>query len=246
MAPEQSRPAPSGAAQPRPARPSPAVYRRRRLVALALLLAVAALLVWGVAAIVGLFRGEPAAAGQAAPSVSTTAPQPAPAVADPSASSAATAVGDAAAGEATSGEAAAGEATTASTDGIATCTEADIAVAASTSRKSYASSQTPVLVMTITNVGSSPCRLNVGTSQQDFSVSSGSDRIYSSSDCLADPTDAEITIKAGSSETARFTWERRRSAPGCKAVSAKPRPGTYVLTVKLGETTSGKVPFILK
>ena len=71
-------------------------------------------------------------------------------------------------------------------------------MAASTSRKSYASSQTPVLVMTITNVGSSACRLNVGTSQQDFSVSSGSDRIYSSSDCLADPTDVDITIKAGS------------------------------------------------
>ena len=246
MAPEQSRTAPSGvtqagASQPRPTRPSPAVYRRRRLVALVLLLAILALLVWGVAAIVGLFRGEPAAAGQAVPSASVTAPQPAPSAADPSASPLA-----ATAGEAGAGDAAAGEATTASSDGIAACTEADIAVAASTSRKSYASSQTPVLVMTITNVGSSACRLNVGTSQQDFSVSSGSDRIYSSSDCLADPTDLDITIKAGRSETARFTWERRRSAPGCKAVSAKPRPGTYVLTVKLGETTSGKVPFVLK
>ncbi|GAA3667942.1 hypothetical protein GCM10023081_03150 [Arthrobacter ginkgonis] len=246
MAPEQSRPASSGvaqpgAAQPRPTRPSPAVYRRRRIVALALLLAVLALLVWGGAAIIGLFRGEPAAAGQVAPSVSATASQPAPAAADPSASSVA-----AAAGEATDDESAEGEATTASSDGTAACTEADIAVAASTSRKSYASSQTPVLVMTITNVGSSACRLNVGTSQQDFSVSSGSDRIYSSSDCLADPTDVDITMKAGSSETARFTWERRRSAPGCKPVSAKPRPGTYVVTVKLGETTSGKVPFVLK
>ena len=238
MAPEQSRPAPSGAAQTRTTRPSPAVYRRRRMVALVLLIAVLALLVWGVAAIVGLFRGEPAAAGQAAPSVSAPASQPEPAAADPAAVPSATA----SAGEAGK----TGEATTASSDGTAACTEADIAVAASTSRKSYAAAQTPVLVMTITNVGSSACRLNVGTSQQDFSVSSGSDRIYSSSDCLADPTDVDITMKAGSSETARFTWERRRSAPGCKAVSAKPRPGTYVLTVKLGEATSGKVPFVLK
>ncbi|GER24078.1 hypothetical protein NCCP1664_25730 [Zafaria cholistanensis] len=229
MAPEQSRPAPNAPVPPpasasRPTRPSPAVYRRRRLVALALLLAVAALLVWAVAALVGLFRAEPAASGQAASSAA--APQPAPAPAVPSA--------------------AAGEATTASSGGIAACTEADIAVAASTSRKSYSSSQTPVLVMTITNVGSSACRVNVGTSQQDFSVSSGSDRIFSTTDCLADPTDAEITIRAGKSETARFAWERKRSAPGCKSVSAKPRPGTYVLTAKLGETTSGKVPFVLK
>ncbi len=88
--------------------------------------------------------------------------------------------------------------------------------------------------------------MNVGTSQQEFTVMSGSDRIFSTADCLADPSDIEITMKPGGSESARFTWERVRSAPGCKIVNAKPRPGWYGFTAKLGNITSQKTSFELK
>lgn len=52
-------------------RPSPAVYRRRRLVALLVVLAVLAVAVWGVSALVGRLGGGAAAAGVEA--VETTA-----------------------------------------------------------------------------------------------------------------------------------------------------------------------------
>lgn len=126
------------------------------------------------------------------------------------------------------------------------CLEADVSVAASMEQATHGPSQNPVLIMTVKNEGKFECSVNVGTSQQEFTVMSGSDRIFSTSDCLADPSDIEIIMAPGSSETARFTWERVRSAPGCKVVNAKPRPGWYGFTAKLGNISSEKASFELK
>lgn len=128
----------------------------------------------------------------------------------------------------------------------AECVEGDVVVTASTAQATHGPADNPVLVMTIKNAGSTECMVNVGTSQQDFSVMSGADRIFSTSDCVEDPTDTEIMVKPGASETARFTWTRVRSAPGCKFVAAKPRPGTYGFTAKLGDVSSETARFELR
>ncbi|QXQ10483.1 hypothetical protein [Paeniglutamicibacter sp. Y32M11] len=121
-----------------------------------------------------------------------------------------------------------------------------MAVIASTVQTTHGPSENPVLVMSIKNQGKFDCMVDVGTSQQEFAVMSGKDRIFATSDCVQDPTDTNIVIKSGASETARFTWTRVRSAPGCKVVNSKPRPGTYGFTAKLGEISSETVKFELK
>lgn len=126
------------------------------------------------------------------------------------------------------------------------CLPGSIVVAASTEKASYGAEENPVLVMRIENQGATPCELNVGTSVQEFTVMSGSDRIFSTSDCRADAKDYLLMMAPGSAESARFTWLRDRSAPGCGSIAAKPRPGTYVFTAKLGDVASNKVPFLLK
>lgn len=208
MAEKQSRPA------PRPGnRPSPAVYRRRRIVVLIGTLIVAGTLVWGSIAIVGLFAGpgeKNPVAEPVAPSATVENPSPA----SPSPSD--------------------------------TCRSDDIVVVAETEKGSYGAEENPVLVMRIENKGKVPCGLNVGTSVQEFTVMSGADRIFSTSDCRADAQDYLLTIAAGAAESAKFTWMRDRSAPGCGSVAAKPRPGTYVFTAKLGDVSSNRSPFLLK
>ncbi|MFF5792823.1 hypothetical protein ACFY5D_12290 [Paeniglutamicibacter sp. NPDC012692] len=204
--------------QVRSTRPSPKVYRRRRLAALIAGLLVIVLLVWAGIAIASSLRpkaadGNPAQA--AAPSNTPTAPESSAPAPEPSA-------------------------------GPAVCAEGDVSVLATTAQATHGPSQNPVLVMTIKNIGKSECVVNVGTSQQEFTVMSGTDRIFSTADCLADPSDIDITMKPGGSESARFTWERVRSAPGCKIVNAKPRPGWYGFTAKLGNITSEKAGFELK
>lgn len=208
--------------QVRPTRPSAKVYRRRRLAVLIAGLLVVGLLVGGGIALASMLRpgSSERSAPQGAPS--KTPGSDAPGSNDPAAQNSQSAAPP-------SG-----------------CMSDDVTVAASTLQSTHGPSQNPVLIMTIKNEGKFECTVNVGTSQQEFTVMSGSDRIFSTSDCLADPSDIELTMPAGSSETARFTWERIRSAPGCKVVSAKPRPGWYGFTAKLGDLTSKKASFELK
>ncbi|RAX49199.1 hypothetical protein DQ353_11595 [Arthrobacter sp. AQ5-05] len=202
--------------QVRSTRPSARVFRRRRLAVLIATLVLLGLLAWAGFGMASLLRPADPGAAPAASQEGGSSPQ------------------------------ASVEPTEESSAGPAVCPEGDVLVTASTAQATHGPADNPVLVMTIKNAGTTECMVNVGTSQQEFSVTSGSDRIFSTSDCVQDPMDTEITIKPGSSETARFTWTRVRSAPGCKIVSAKPRPGWYGFTAKLGDLGSETAKFELK
>lgn len=103
-----------------------------------------------------------------------------------------------------------------------------------------------MLTLKVTNQNSIPCTLNVGTSQMEYLIVSGADRIFDSKDCQDGSADLLKTLGPGASETANFQWPRVRSAEGCKAVSVKPLPGTYVLTTSLGPLDSPKAVFTLQ
>lgn len=126
------------------------------------------------------------------------------------------------------------------------CNPASIEVTATTDAQTYAPEQNPVLTLTVANTGNAPCPVNVGTSQMEFLITSGEDRIFSSRDCQEGAEDLEVTIEPGSSETARFTWERVRSTPECTLVDAVPGAGQYVFQARLGERSSGEAVFTLE
>jgi hypothetical protein len=68
-----------------------------------------------------------------------------------------------------------------------------------------------MLTLKVTNGGTMPCEVNIGTSQMEFVVTSGADRIFSSKDCQAKSEDLVKTIAPGASETANFPWSRNRT-----------------------------------
>ncbi|WP_431710813.1 hypothetical protein [Glutamicibacter uratoxydans] len=129
-------------------------------------------------------------------------------------------------------------------DGI--CNPDQIEVTASTDQNSYTADKSPVLIMQIKNTSEAECKVNVGTTEQEFRVMSGSDRIFSTSDCAAEGEEVLLDFKPGQQEEARFTWTRERSAPGCKPVNVQPRPGTYRFTAVLGEVESEPSSFNLE
>lgn len=241
MAPQQSR---SGSVR----RPSPEVYRRRRLVAVVALLVVLALLIWAVVAVAGLFKGGQETSGGAPAPASASAASASSASSAPASSGAASSESaGASSGSASASATSSGSADpSSSAEAGATCAPEDIGLKSATDKSTYASGDDPVLEMKITNSGSEDCQLNVGTSQQEFKISSGSDRIFSTTDCRTDATDSNMTLKAGATESARFTWKRMRSAPGCKPVSTKPRPGTYSFSAQLGSVDGDKTTFTLR
>ena len=86
-------------------------------------------------------------------------------------------------------------------------------VSASTDKAAYGPDENPLLSLKVTNGGTMPCEVNIGTSQMEFLVTSGADRIFSSKDCQAKSEDLVKTIAPGASETANFPW------------AAEPHPG---------------------
>ncbi len=122
-----------------------------------------------------------------------------------------------------------------------------MAVTAATDKQVYAAGEKPLLSLTVTNNNKVPCEVNIGTSQMEYMITSGSDRIFSSKDCQAESTDLMKTIAPGKSETANFPWQRNRTVQGCEPVEAKPGAGGayYVFTARLASKTSPKAVFQL-
>ncbi|WP_313816648.1 hypothetical protein [Citricoccus sp.] len=223
---------------------SSAVYRRRRLVALVLLVVVLAIVVGLVWWLVSLFRpatGEGAPAPASTPGVAATPSGEAPA--SPSASATGTAPDSGPTDEA-------GEDPSPSSTGEAAatgnCPAGDMVISAATDQPTYGEGEEPVLELRVDNTGEEPCEANLGTTQQVFTVYSGSDRIFSTEDCQVDGQDALVEISPDEQERARFTWPRVRSAEECGETTSEPRSGTYRLEVSLGELKAQPVTFNLQ
>jgi hypothetical protein len=127
------------------------------------------------------------------------------------------------------------------------CNQNLVTVSASTDKAAYGPEEDPLLSLKVTNGGTMPCEVNIGTSQMEFLVTSGADRIFSSKDCQATSEDLVKTIAPGASETANFPWPRNRSLEGCQPIEAKPGAGGayYIFTAKLGSRASPKAVFQL-
>jgi hypothetical protein len=202
------------------------VYRRRRLFLGAALLTVIALIA-GSFALAGAINGtsEQASstdgAGATASADPSTQPSPSPSASAPE--------------------------PTPTPSATPSCNQNLVTVSASTDKAAYGPEEKPMLTLKVTNGGTMPCEVNIGTSQMEFLVTSGPDRIFSSRDCQAKSEDLVKTIAPGASETANFPWSRNRSVEGCQPVEAKPGGGGayYIFTAKLGSKASPKAVFQL-
>ncbi|MGG7510818.1 hypothetical protein [Plantibacter sp. YIM 135249] len=199
------------------ARPSAAVYRRRRF---AVLFALVAVIVIVVLLLVRPGSGsEIAAMTTSTPKATTTTPAttpPADATPPP--------ISDAATAD--SGEAKA-------------CVADDIRVDAITNATSYAAGEQPQLSLSITNTGAAPCTMNAGTSQQVFTVLSGDEVYWTSTDCQTAPSDQDVLLEPGKTVSSNppITWDRTRSAPDTCSATRDPVPAagaSYHLKTSIG------------
>ncbi|MFT4260259.1 hypothetical protein [Microbacterium sp.] len=210
-------------------RRSAAVYRRRRIVffgALVLVLAAVGIGVWLLIARpwVGAGAPTPASAASDAPTSQTPA-------------SDATGAGEGA-------DAATEEPDAAPTDeetpGIAACVAADVKVEAVTDADSYEPGALPQMSIRLTNVGTSDCTIDVGSSTQVFTVSSGDDVWWRSTDCQQNPSSMIATLAAGATVESKtpVPWDRTRSSVDtCDSENRQRAPGggaSYHVDVQIG------------
>lgn len=132
-----------------------------------------------------------------------------------------------------------------------TCIPANLTLTAVTDKDSYAAGEKPQISMSLKNNGSAPCSLNMGSTQQDLAITSGSEKIWDSKDCQTGAVDATVTIKAGETlTTPAIAWDRTRSSKTtCTATRTEVTAGgaSYHLGVTLGAISSKDTKqFLLK
>lgn len=120
-----------------------------------------------------------------------------------------------------------------------TCAAESVLVEALTDKESYASGETPQLSIRLTNTSATPCTINVGTTQQSFTITSGSDIWWRSTDCQAAPSDMVVTLAAAQvvESSAPIAWDRTRSSVGTCEGDRQRAPGggaSYHLDVSIG------------
>jgi hypothetical protein len=135
----------------------------------------------------------------------------------------------------TSGKAAAGKASDA-------CAPANITLEAVVDQTSYAAGVDPKIAMKITNTGAGSCTINLGTTQQELIITSGTETIWDSKDCQTGAVDAPTVMTAGQTlTTPSIPWDRTRSSTTtCNTSRPAVTAGgaSYHLSVKLGSITS--------
>lgn len=197
-------------------RHSAAVYRRRRLALLIVVLLVLGLIGGGVwLAIAQPWNSAASATPTSTPNAKKT-PEP-----SPSSQDSVTPEPEA-------------------TPTVTACTARDVKVEAKTDAESYAAGALPQLSIALTNISTDDCTINVGSSTQKFTVASGDDVWWRSTDCQQEPSDMVVTLTAGQSVTSvqPVTWDRTRSSTDTCEQENRPRaPGggaSYHVSVSIG------------
>jgi len=204
-------------------RPTPAVYRRRRLAVLMVLILVIAVAGAGIwLAVAQPWQTAPAPATSSTPSDASTSP------------------GSAESPEPSGSPEPSDSPDPDKTPEIVACTAKDVEVQAVTDAGTYGADQLPQLSISLANVGDADCTINVGSNQQEFTISSGSDIWWRSTDCQTEPSEMIVTLKAGTtvSSVTPVVWDRTRSATDTCEQKNRPRaPGggaSYHLAVSIG------------
>ncbi|MBN9176648.1 MAG: hypothetical protein J0I43_04680 [Microbacterium sp.] len=205
-------------------RPSAAVYRRRRLVAVLIVLAIV------IAVVLAIWQPWKGAAGGTgatpAPTGTTASISPTPSATTP-------------AGEATTAPAADPAPSASGTDpAIPACTTSDISVLAVTDKDSYGAGEQPQLSISLSNTSSTPCLINVGTATQAFVITSGTDTWWRSTDCQSESSDQVVQLAAGQTvgSVTPLVWDRTRSSVDTCDSTSRPSAaaGYYHLQVSIG------------
>ena len=134
----------------------------------------------------------------------------------------------------------------------APCKAENVKVEAVTDQDSYASDSHPLLSLSLTNTGAVSCRIEAGTDAQVYTITSGSETYWKSTDCQTDKTKTQILLAPHKTVSSKpFAWDRTRSDPKTCADDARPEVpaggASYHLSVSVdGIASATSKQFVLR
>lgn len=125
------------------------------------------------------------------------------------------------------------------------CDKDSITVTATADADTYPAGVLPHLSAEVSNVSDEPCRLASEEAARSWSVLSGDDEIWTTTDCEHPRNRVIHRLGAGKAITYSVVWDRHRSIDGCATPGEEAQPGTYRLFVSVDGVDAKRVIFHL-
>jgi hypothetical protein len=209
-----------------PERPAPAVYWRRRFVALIAGLSILALITWAFAGALG------GSAPPGNPAGTKAVPGTLPRVSAP-------------AGGRPSVPASHGHAVTTASGRytVRACPAGDVVLSLFSSQASYSVRQTPQFEVDVVSTDSHTCTFDIGARHVLLQITDKRSRIWTSADCAEGQASLVTKLHRGIPTVVPISWDGEHSSPGCPVPGAPAPAGTYTAVASDGSSGSNTLSF---
>ena len=216
----------------------PSVYWRRRVALLASVVVLLVLTIWVLRP--GNGGGSPAAAG-----TTPTTPHVSIGSSSSASSSMATTTSAATASDSRTTTKTSTHAATSGSAAPKPCALAALKLAAVVEKPTYSVGDQPVLMLQVTNPGTTPCVQDLADQQIELRVYNGESRVWGSHDCQVQPGTSDSTLLAGQSVRVSITWSGLSSQPKCAGTRQRVGAGTYTLYASLSGREAASTQFAI-
>ena len=115
---------------------------------------------------------------------------------------------------------------------------ADILVEAFAEEAIYPVGSTPTLTLSVTNIGTRPCKRDVGPGANELQITQGEVTIWSSDDCNPNEDKDVVTLDRGDAFETQLVWDGYLSAAGCPPDQPMAQAGEYTVVGRNGAIVS--------
>jgi hypothetical protein len=118
-------------------------------------------------------------------------------------------------------------------DRSTTCTPGSMALRVAPDADSYAAGKEPSLTLSVVDIGTAPCVVDLGNTATSISVLSGGKAVWTSAACK-DPVARPVNLTPSSAQTLQVGWNRTANVGACAAPKTLPA-GTYEVVAAVGK-----------
>jgi hypothetical protein len=118
------------------------------------------------------------------------------------------------------------------TDRSTTCEPGSMALRVTSDATSYPAGAQPTLTLSLVDVGSKPCVVDLGPAATSITVLSAGKPAWTSSNCVDKPA-RPVNLTPSAAQELKLGWDRTTNTGGCSSVKALP-PGQYELLASVG------------
>jgi hypothetical protein len=129
--------------------------------------------------------------------------------------------------------------------GRQTCARGAALLTIRSARHRYKSGERVTFVVGAVSTGRRPCRVDLGSKFTSVVVASGDTPLWDSSSCLRGTGSQVVMLRRGAPAFHKVTWDRKTSLSGCPGRGTAVRAGTYTAAAFNGQLRSQDTTFVL-